>query len=138
MDIRLPYPPTTENAAKLADVFVEAARATSGLEFDFRPESVILAEQQIGDLESSGMPVEALASSLFTMGCYLGEVLVRGLGATWIKTEDSPLHELVPWPIVVRMPTGYCWNPIGRVFKRFELGNSESLVDFVNSIRGKS
>jgi hypothetical protein len=134
MELHLSYAPVPENAAKLASVAVEALREVSGFELDYTPPSVVLVEEQIGRLVASETAVENVASTLFCLGCYLGEVIVRNSGGHWERVENSPLEGLATWPMVVVMPNKSCWNPIGKVFKRFDLGEGENLVEFYSTV----
>lgn len=138
MELRLPYAPLPENATLLAEVCVEAAKKVSGFELDFRPESLALVEDQIERFRMSGTSVDALGSTLFCFGCYLGEVLIRNLGGRWIEEEKSPMKGLAGWPLVTLMKNGSCWNPIGRVFKRFDEGVSEAIPYFFATVKAGS
>jgi hypothetical protein len=57
----------------------------------------------------------------------VGEVMVRQLRGRWVATLASPLEGISPWPMVVTLPSGATWDPIGKVYKRLELGDSEYL-----------
>jgi hypothetical protein len=76
---------------------------------------------------------EDAAEALFVFGCYLGEVMVRHLRGQWVATSRSPLREVSPWPMVVLLPSGAAWDPIGKAYKRLELGDSEYLPAFFAS-----
>ncbi len=138
MDLRLSYPPTPENAGRLAALAVDAAREVSGFDLDYTSLSVILVEEQVSRLAASGLPVVEVASTLFCLGCYVGEVIVRNLHGKWEETELSPLKGLAMWPMVVVMPNRSCWNPIGKVFKRFDEGEGESLINFLATVEDYS
>jgi hypothetical protein len=130
MDLKLPYPPTPEHARDLADVCVAAATNVSGISLDYTPASLALVEKQLDKFAADGCSEDAIASTLFCFGCYLGEVLIRKLGGRWVRTEDSSMKELAAWPLVTAMDNGECWNPIGKVFKRFNEGPAEGLDYF--------
>ena len=74
---------------------------------------------------------------LFVFGCYLGEVLVRRLGGAWVPTPRSALREVSPWPMVVALPDGSTWDPIGKAYRRLELGDSEYLPAFFEAAAGR-
>lgn len=137
-ELTLPYPPVPEHAADLAGVCVEAAKKVSGIDLDFSPESLSWVESQLDKFAADGCGEGEIAATLFCFGCYVGEVLVRSLGGHWERTEDSPLKGLAAWPLVTMMKSGDGWNPIGKVFKRFNEGESESLVYFLDVARGGS
>ena len=60
----------------------------------------------------------------------LGEVMVRHLQGAWVPTARSPLRDLSPWPMVVKLGDGSAWDTIGKVYKRLELGDAEFLPAF--------
>ena len=84
-------------------------------------------DRQIEGLREQGLDGEDVAELLFVLGCYLGEVMVRELGGQWTSTARSPLQGISPWPMVVVLPSGATWDPIGKAYKRLELGDTEYL-----------
>ncbi len=130
MKLRLRFPATAENAPDHADLAVKVAREEYEMDLDFSPASLEALDAQIDGLREEGLTGEEAAEVLFVFGCYLGEVMVRGLGGRWAHTARSPLREVSPWPMVVVLPTGSTWDPIGKAYKRLELGDSEYLPAF--------
>ena len=51
--------------------------------------------------------------------------MARALGGRWMATARTPLAGISPWPMVVVLRDGSAWDPIGKVYKRLELGDSE-------------
>jgi hypothetical protein len=127
MKLELRYPATPENAADHAQLAVEVASAEFGMDLDFSPGSLEQVDAQIESLREDGLTGEDAAEALFVLGCYVGEVMVRGLRGQWVATARSPLAEISPWPMVVLLPDGSAWDPIGKAYKRLELGDSEYL-----------
>jgi hypothetical protein len=84
-------------------------------------------------LREEGVDGEEAAEMLFVFGCYLGEVLVRRLGAAWVATARSALRGVSPWPMVVSLPDGSSWDAIGKAYRRLELGDSEYLPGFFDA-----
>jgi hypothetical protein len=132
MELRLKYPPTPEHAADLAATCVEAAKRISGLDLDYTVGSLRLVDQQLDRFAGDGHDSNSIASTLFCFGCYVGEVLVRNLGGRWVSS-DSAIQRLAGFPIVVMMESGDWWNPIGKVFKRLDDGEAES-IDYFFSV----
>jgi hypothetical protein len=128
--LRLRFPATAENAADHAELAVKVARQESETELDYTPESLERLDEHIEGLREEGLTGEEAAEVLFVFGCYLGEVMVRALGGQWTATARSPLRDVSPWPMVVRLPSGSAWDPIGKAYKRLELGDSEYLPAF--------
>lgn len=130
MKLELRYPATPENALDHAQLAVEVAWEEFGLDLDFSPGSLEAVDAQIESLRDEGLTGEDAAEALFVLGCYVGEVMARFLGGKWVPTGRSPLADISPWPMVVVLPGGSAWDPIGKVYKRLELGDSEYLPAF--------
>ena len=130
MKLELRYPATPENARDHARLAVKLAREEFGDELDFSPGSLEDVDAHIESVREEGNTGEEAAEALFVLGCYLGEVLVRNLSGRWVVTARSPLADVSPWPMVVVLPGGSSWDPIGKAYKRLELGDSEYLPAF--------
>ena len=83
-------------------------------------------DSHIDSLREEGIDGEGAAETLFVLGCYLGEVMVRRLGGAWVATARSPLRGVSPWPMVVALADGSAWDAIGKAYKRLELGRQPS------------
>jgi hypothetical protein len=136
MRIRLRYPASPENAGDHARIAAELAREEYDAELDFSPGSLEAADALVESLREEGLDGEAAAEILFVLGCYVGEVMVRGLGGAWVPTSRSPLRGVCPWPMVVALGDGSAWDAIGKAYKRLELGDSEYLPAFFASAAG--
>ena len=130
MRLELRYPAMPENAGDHARLAVDLAREEFGDELDFSPASLEDVDAQIESIREEGLTGEEAAEAMFVLGCYLGEVMVRALAGRWVATARSPLAALSPWPMVVVLPGGSAWDPIGKAYKRLELGDSEYLPAF--------
>jgi hypothetical protein len=125
--LQLRYPATAENASDHARLAVEVAREEFESRLDYSPGSLEEVDGEIESMREDGLTGEEVAEALFVFGCYLGEVMVRFLGGRWVPTSRSPLAGVSPWPMVVVLPSGSSWDPIGKVYKRLELGDAEYL-----------
>ena len=130
MKLQLRFPASAENALDHAQLAVEAAWEDGEVDLDYSPASLELVDGQIERMREDGLTGEDVAEALFVLGCYLGEVMARALGGRWVPTSRSPLADVSPWPMVVVLPGGSAWDPIGKVYKRLELGDSEYLPAF--------
>jgi hypothetical protein len=136
MKLELRYPASPENALEHAQLAVEAAWEEFGQELDYSPASLESVDAQIESFREEGMTGEDVAEALFVLGCYVGEVMVRGLRGRWVATARSALASISPWPMVVMVPGGSVWDPIGKAFKRLELGDSEYVPAFYAAAAG--
>jgi hypothetical protein len=123
--LELRYPATPDNALDHAQLAVEVAWEEFGIDLDFSPGSLEAVDMQVESLREEGLTGEGAAETLFVLGCYLGEVMSRALAGRWTATARSRLAGISPWPMVVVLRDGSAWDPIGKVYKRLELGDSE-------------
>ena len=127
MKLELRYPATADNAFDHAQLAVEVAWEEFGVDLDYSPGSLEAVDAQVESLREEGLTGEGAAETLFVLGCYLGEVMARALAGRWTATSRSRLADISPWPMVVVLRDGSAWDPIGKVYKRLELGDSEYL-----------
>jgi len=130
MKLELRYPATPENALDHAQLAVEAVWEDCEVHLDYSPASLEAVDAQIESFREEGLTAEDAAEALFVLGCYLGQVMVRRLGGRWVATAVSALARVSPWPMVVVLPGGSTWDPIGKTYKRLELGDAEYLPAF--------
>lgn len=127
MRLELRYPAAPDNAAEHAELARRVAREEFDEQLDYSPASLERVDTQVEGLREEGLTAEDAAEALFVLGCYLGEVMRRALGGAWVVTGRSSLRDLSPWPMVLELRSGSTWDPIGKLYKRFELGDSEYL-----------
>lgn len=124
------YIESPENAAKFSDSFVNAAKNITGQVLDYSPDSLAILESIIDSFRSDGAPSDRISDTLFSMGCYLGEVFVRNGCGTWVPSGNTPLKDFCSVALIVRTGLSSLCNPIDKVAKRFENGAEESLTFF--------
>jgi hypothetical protein len=133
MNLCLQFAPTPENAAAHAQLAVDAARNVDRVALDYSPQSLAEVDRIIGKFHAQKMRADQIGETVFSFGCYVGEVLVRNLGGTWKNPERSFLSRLGLGNsnmMVVGMPNGIVWNPIGKTFKLLENGKEDSVSYF--------
>jgi hypothetical protein len=137
MKLELRCPAAAENAPEHARVAVELFAREFERDLDFRPVSLEDVDAQLEQLREEGLTAEDLGEALFAVGCYLGEVMVLALHGRWRATKGSALDGISPWPMVVTLADDSAWDVIGKVFRRFEIGDSEYLPAFFASAAGR-
>ena len=113
-----------------AGEFCTMMQESYGLDLDYSPDSLRQLEQLIGAHFGPGS-ADANAALIVSMGCYVGEVIIRSHGGRW-----APNEEFFNQPAVViegKLQTHTF--PIGRVWKRFEYGNDQSLVAYYGEVQ---
>lgn len=128
--IKLPKPPIPENARGYAETAVRAAKNVEKIDLDYSPESLTLVDEIIGRFHRDKLSVESIGATLFAFGCYVGEVFIKNVGGQWRKEEETTMRGFGGCFIVLELPNGKICNPVGKVFKRLEIGDGESVRYF--------
>jgi len=91
-------------------------------------------------MRERGSQSEQMQETLFSFGCYVGEVLVASFGGSWLLPAQSSIpKKMLPYfPfMIVQTPRGMVWNPIGKVFKLFDEGMGESTEYLFHVAKGR-
>jgi hypothetical protein len=126
--------PSPSNAAEIAGMTLPVVQQNYGVALDYSPASLKELDAIVDDLRRD-QRFESVQTLLFSMGCYVGEVLVRHAGGRWRSTEDLGMG-VASSPIAVEMPDGRGCNPIARVYRRFQVGREDSLAAFYQTMAG--
>ena len=126
----LKYPAEPAYAHKQADLVVQAAAVISGATLDYSPGSLAAVDEILEGFRSDGLAVERMAETLFTIGCYVGEVLVLNGQGTWKTSARTPMASFTGAPMVVKLGPEQYANPIDKVYDLFEDGPGDSLTNF--------
>ena len=130
MRLKLEFPPTPEFAHKHAEIAISAVKNVEGIDLDYSPESLKTIDGIIQKFRDDGLTEEDVAETVFTFGCYAGEVIVRNRNATWALPGDcmpAEIAEHFPF-MVVRLPAGQVWSPISKAFNELENGAEDRLA----------
>jgi hypothetical protein len=128
--------PTADGMRRHAATFVAQATARNRLPLDYSVASLRVVDFVVDGLRRGGVAREKVTGTLFGLGAYAGEVLVRRTGAVWVDF-DADQQAYFGQPVGVRMPDGRVWNPLGKVVNRFEVGPEESLQTFYLLLHGR-
>lgn len=121
-----------------AAAFVARVTARNRLPLDYSVASLRVVDFLVDGLRKGGTDRERVREPLFGLGAYVGEVLVRRAGAVWVDL-DAHQRAYFDRPVGVRMPDGRVWNPLGKVYNRFEVGGPpESLQTFYLLLHGRA
>jgi hypothetical protein len=117
--------------------FVRQVTARNRLPLDYSVNSLRVVDFIVDGLRKGNSERADVRPALFGLGAYTGEVLVRRAGAQWVEF-DAEQRELFGQPVGVRMPDGRVWNPLGKVVKRFEAGERESVRMLYLQLHGRA
>jgi hypothetical protein len=113
---------------KAAD-FCLQARDTYNLELDYTARSLQPLDEMITVYFGPGS-ADDNPHLIVSIGCYVGEVVIRTLGGAWNPDEEffhSPAV-IIPGKLQTRT------FPLSRVWRRFEYGTAHSLPDYYNDV----
>lgn len=120
---------TPEQAPKIAEVAVAMVQQFDGYRLDYSPESLKVVDRIVLQLHTEGDSPQSVQRTILAFGCYVGEVMVRNLGYKWDQPTEK--EQSVGFTMVgVRDKKGGFSNPIGKVYKRVQNGNEDSVVFF--------
>tara|TARA_R110000850_G_scaffold274404_2_gene411856 strand:+ start:354 stop:920 length:567 start_codon:yes stop_codon:yes gene_type:complete len=129
MTLNLQHPPEPAYAEKHAEIAINVVKNVENIELDYSPESLKVIDRIIQGFHEEGLTEEQMAETIFTFGCYAGEVFVRNRNAKWVTPEDvmPPNVANLFRFMVIQLPDGKVWNPIDKAFKELENGAEDSL-----------
>jgi hypothetical protein len=127
--LQLPYEPTAANASRFAADIAEQA-GSRGVPLDFSADSVAYCDSVIESLRANKVKLEQVAEVLFSVGCFVGEAIVRTTGGHWRTSAATSLATTAPFPMVVLLPDGRLCDPAAQPFTTFALGDAASLSSF--------
>jgi len=130
MNIRLPKAPIPENAQGYAEMAVGAVKNFDKLDLDYSVKSLEIVDNILHRFHKEGAAADKIGGILFAFGCYAGEVLIRNFGGKWRKEEETAMKGLAGFFIVVELPNDKICNPIGKVFKIVQDGETNGLSYF--------
>jgi hypothetical protein len=111
---------------------VEVVRRIDGEDLDFSVPSLETVDRLLGRFHDAGDDPDRVAETVFQLGSYIGEVIVRQANGTWATVPgDHPLGE--GWPLV-ELPGDRVVNPIGKAFKRVSNGRADSIPYFYEAL----
>jgi len=128
--LNLVYEIIPENGQKFAKQFSEIFQKVEGIELDYSPASISLVDNMLQTRRSEGLSVDQFAETIFTAGCYVGQVIVNNNPSKWIREEDANLPEGISMSsIVIKIGDTVC-DPIAKAYKFFFNGSIDSLEYF--------
>ncbi|MGP4083514.1 hypothetical protein [Streptomyces sp. KR55] len=130
--------PSARDMRPYTAAFVARVTARNRLPLDYSVASLRVIDFLIDGLRKGGAERERVRETLFGLGAYVGEVLVRRAGAMWVDF-DADQRAYFGHTVGVRMPDGRVWNPLGKVHNRYDAGGpEESLQTFYLTLHGRA
>lgn len=129
VQLQLPYEPTAANAPRFA-ADIAAQAGGQGVQLDFSADSIAYFDSVIESLRANKVQIEQVAEVLFSLGCFVGEAIVRATGGHWRTASGTSLAATAPFPLIVLLPDGRLCDPAAQPFSTFALGEAASLSAF--------
>lgn len=133
----VPFEIIPENAARFAERIVSSMKEDDQIDLDYSVASLELINEILEAYRNvEKVPtIYEIAATLFSLGCYVGEVLVRNnADAYWDLLPEDSTESPLNSGLVVELPKGTTANPIGKVVKRFENGEGDDLPAFYKMV----
>ena len=128
-------PVSVETMHEHAEDFSQAFANIEGAPLDYSLESLAKVDALLGEFEVPGS--DALAQTIFTVGAYIGEVVIRHgaeFGYRWVFLDaDDPIAPMMGFRMVIKNNHGAFANPIGKAFKRVDQGPTDSVRFFAEA-----
>ncbi|MFE0422836.1 hypothetical protein [Streptomyces sp. NPDC058953] len=128
--------PTAPQMRDYVTEFVARVNTRARLPLDYSVKSLRVVDRVVDGLRRGRAGRARPVETLFGLGAYAGEVMVRRGGGFWIDLGVEQ-RELFGQPLGIRMPDGRRWNPLGKVVKRFDYGAEESVALLYLQIHGR-
>jgi hypothetical protein len=133
----VPFEIAPKNAARFAARIVETLWEVEKVKLNYSVASIKTVDQVLDDYsQHKEVTPRRIAVTLFELGCYVGEVIVRhNPGARWTTLGDEETESSLNSGLVVELATGTVVNPIGKVEKRLVNGDGDDLPHFYQMVR---
>jgi hypothetical protein len=129
--LKLQHTISPENGERFARQFYEAVKNIEKIELDYSPSSIEFVDNFLQRFKDKGLTVDQFAETIFTAGCYVGQVFVTNNSAYWIRKEDGLLPNGIQMSeIIVKVDEKTVCDPISKSFKRFYYGDIDNLAYF--------
>jgi hypothetical protein len=120
-----------KNGSKFAEQFRDAVKSIEQKELDYSKSSINFVDSFLQKFHDENLKVDDFAETIFLAGCYVGEVFVRNENAKWVNASEIILPPgISPSSILIETSNKGYADPIVKSFKRFSLGDVESLFYF--------
>ena len=108
--------------------WISEALKSSGYDADFSLKSLKEIDRFFDEQNTPGGLLSAdVGKRLFAIGAYIGEVLIKQYGGSWIVDDEDPQGEM---NIAVELSNGSLVYPVQKAMKRYSSGAEEGIYDY--------
>jgi hypothetical protein len=112
MKIRLDIAPDQSTVKGYAEDAVRNMQKVYGIQMDHSLDSLAHVDRVLREWREGGAPLEAVTKSLYALGSYAGEVLVRHAHGRWLEPPVESYGQIDGLFLYVRLPGNREWRPI--------------------------
>lgn len=121
--------PTLDEDIHTACEWVVMALNSSGYKADYTVESMKEIDRFIDEQSGeNGIISRGRGKILFSLGCYVGETVIRLYGGKWHTDDNDPAGEI---NVSVKLDNGTVIFPVQRVIKRYQNGSEDGIYAYV-------
>jgi len=111
--------------ARFRAAWAVRSAARLGVELDYSPESLEKVDLLIDKERETGIGLtKEMKLVILSLGAYVGEVMIRRLGARWARGADPTWQD----PLVLVVGGKYAINVVSIAFRRFLAGDPHSMA----------
>lgn len=120
--------PTLMEDINKASKWISMALKSSGYNADFSLESLREIDRFYDEQNCPGGLLSTnVGSRLFSIGAYIGTVIVKETGGKWITDDDHPEGEIY---VEIELPDGSYIQPVIRAMKRYQNGSEDGIYAY--------
>ena len=117
------------NDIKSSTQWIVMAMLSSGYQVDFTVESMKEIDRFFDEQNKpDGILSKNRGTILFSIGCYIGETIIKHFGGFWITDDNDPQGEM---NIAVKTADGTLLFPVQRCMKQYQNGMEDSIYAYV-------
>lgn len=128
-DLMLQFSIKAENGGAFANQFKDMIKKKQSIDLEYTIDSLTFVDNFLQKFKDDGTTVDEFAEVIFVAGCYVGQTIIMNCESEWVDRDEANLPENIGMSsMLVRAPNGAICDPVGKTFKRFYYGESESVV----------
>jgi hypothetical protein len=128
--LRLSIAPRHETVADYAGDTVRLMASANKVTMDWSIESLVHIDRMLAAWHKAGAPIDKVNKSMYALGSYAGEVMLRHARGRWIdpSNADEQVEELSNLFLCVELEDGRRWAPIALCIQSLTEGPEHSLL----------
>jgi len=126
---------TAKDMTECANGAIDYVKSVEGVVLPYSIEGLVKIDSVLDHYHRRGYSFEQTQDQTMLFGCFVGEMMVRNLGAAWYFPSEEEANVIGKLP-VIRLKNGTLFNPIGKARKAAENGMEDSIAKFYRFTAG--